>query len=72
MRKKKCKNMTVFVGSHSSMFKNYLSRWLDAHPRTSWYRSGAGVDHAECVTMSESAWRRFCADYGLNFHALYD
>jgi len=70
MKRRRFKNMTVFVYLHSDMFRQYLESWLSAHPRVRWYRSGEGLDNAESLTMSETAWRSFCRDYNLNFKAL--
>ena len=60
---------TVFPYLHGSMFRDYLQFWLDCHPRTRWWRSGEGLEQ-EALTMSVSAWRKFCKDYNQDFKKL--
>jgi len=63
------KTKTVFPYLHSFMFRDYLKRWLDCHPRTRWWRSGKDTEQ-EALTMSVSAWRKFCKDYNQDFKKL--
>ena len=59
---------TVSLDKHTGMWKLCLRNWQYVHPRTTWWRSGD--EENGCITMSVSAWRKFCKDYDLPFKEL--
>lgn len=60
----------VCLETKGSMFNHYIRFWLDCHPRTTWEGEKDKGEVYGWLTMSESAWRRFCQDYNLDYKKL--